>query len=60
MVLPRTSSRRFNKPDGSFGSRTETAVKAFQTAHGLTPDGIVGATTARMLNEALASTAAQG
>ncbi|NLO86748.1 MAG: peptidoglycan-binding protein [Clostridiales bacterium] len=31
--------------DGSFGSGTETAVKAFQTAHKLTSDGKVGDAT---------------
>jgi peptidoglycan hydrolase-like protein with peptidoglycan-binding domain len=43
------------QPDGSFGPATKTAVAAFQTAHGLTPDGIVGATTAKALDEALAA-----
>jgi hypothetical protein len=28
--------------DGDFGSKTENVVKAFQGAHGLTADGIVG------------------
>lgn len=32
-------------PDGSFGSKTEAAVKAWQSKHGLTPDGIVGPIT---------------
>ena len=31
--------------DGIFGSRTETAVRAFQRANGLTVDGIVGPRT---------------
>lgn len=31
--------------DGSFGVRTEIAVKSFQTARGLKPDGIVGLKT---------------
>lgn len=31
--------------DGSFGPKTETAVKAFQKANGCTVDGIVGAQT---------------
>lgn len=31
--------------DGDFGSRTEAAVKAFQTANGLTADGICGRNT---------------
>ena len=32
-------------PDGDFGPATEKAVKAFQTAHSLEPDGEVGAVT---------------
>ncbi len=43
------------KPDGDFGSMTRAAVIAFQTAHGLDPDGIVGPITARSLNQALAA-----
>ena len=43
------------QPDGSFGPTTKAAVAAFQTAHGLTPDGIVGASTAQTLNRALAA-----
>lgn len=31
--------------DGSFGTKTTTAVKAFQTANNLTSDGIVGSVT---------------
>lgn len=31
--------------DGSFGSKTDAAVRAFQKTHGLTVDGIVGAKT---------------
>ena len=38
------------KADGIFGSQTQTAVKAYQTAHNLTPDGIVGPNTWRVLN----------
>ena len=36
-------------PIGKFGPKTEAAVKGWQSAHGLTPDGIVGdATWAKM------------
>jgi len=35
--------------DGSFGSQTYTAVKAFQTRHGIYPSGIVGVKTWRAI-----------
>ncbi len=35
--------------DGEFGPRTERAVKAYQTAQGLTADGVVGQKTYRAL-----------
>jgi putative chitinase len=39
------------EPIGNFGPKTEEAVKAFQTKHGLTPDGIVGdGTWAKVMN----------
>ncbi|MEA2399250.1 MAG: hypothetical protein QOK25_2806, partial [Thermoleophilaceae bacterium] len=31
--------------DGGFGAKTEKAVKLFQGAHGLTPDGVIGPAT---------------
>jgi hypothetical protein len=33
------------KDDGDFGERTEIAVKAAQSAHGLKPDGVIGKDT---------------
>lgn len=39
------------KFDGIFGKITKTAVIKFQTAHGLLPDGIVGAKTRFVLNQ---------
>jgi peptidoglycan hydrolase-like protein with peptidoglycan-binding domain len=41
--------------DGDFGSGTQAAVIAFQEAHNLTQDGIVGTDTAQALNQALAA-----
>lgn len=35
--------------DGVFGSQTEAAVKSFQRNNGLTPDGIIGSATYRLL-----------
>jgi N-acetyl-anhydromuramyl-L-alanine amidase AmpD len=37
--------------DGGFGPETETAVKAFQSKHGLTPDGLVGPETWKALGQ---------
>jgi hypothetical protein len=31
--------------DGGFGAQTQQAVEAFQTAHGLSPDGVIGTAT---------------
>ncbi|MDO8514334.1 MAG: peptidoglycan-binding domain-containing protein [bacterium] len=47
-------------PNGTFGPATEAAVKAFQSAHGLEPVGILGPLTRALLNKgtALANPAA--
>ena len=42
------------EPDGIFGPKTEAAVRAFQTAHGLQIDGIVGPETSGRLLELMA------
>ena len=39
--------------DGIFGSKTEGAVRAFQSSRGLTTDGVVGCNTWRALQEAV-------
>jgi peptidoglycan hydrolase-like protein with peptidoglycan-binding domain len=46
--LSRTMAR--GAPDGIFGPETEEAVKAFQRAHGLRPDGYVGPKTLAALD----------
>jgi Putative peptidoglycan binding domain len=43
------------KVDGDFGTGTQDAVIAFQNAHNLEPDGIVGQQTADAINQALAA-----
>jgi N-acetylmuramoyl-L-alanine amidase len=40
-----------SRPDGVFGRRTESALRAFQRDYGLTPDGICGPATLRALRQ---------
>ncbi len=42
------------RPDGVFGQTTEAAVIDFQGSNNLSPDGVVGTDTVRLLNAALA------
>jgi hypothetical protein len=51
--MPR-STRPNRSLDGVFGAETESAVKRFQTAHRLQPDGVVGAQTVATLDLKLA------
>lgn len=46
--------------DGLFGKGTETAVKKFQSTHGLVVDGVVGAATWKALLNQQSSTTQQG
>lgn len=43
------------KPDGVFGGKTRKAVVVFQRRNDLDADGVVGPTTARAVNRALAA-----
>ena len=43
-------------PTGYFDTKTQVAVKAFQTANKLTSDGIVGTNTATLINKLLLNT----
>jgi hypothetical protein len=47
-------------PDGTFGAATEAAVVDFQQSNNLTPDGIVGTDTVRLLNAALEAKSKSG
>ena len=48
------------QPDGVFGADTEAAVVDFQQSNDLTPDGVVGSETVRLLNAALAQKSSTG
>lgn len=46
--------------DGVFGGKTEEAVQYFQRKNGLTPDGVVGAATAKALGMSLSGASSGG
>lgn len=46
--------------DGAFGKNTETAVKDFQSKHGLTADGLAGEKTLQAISQALISAGKDG
>jgi N-acetylmuramoyl-L-alanine amidase len=48
------------QPDGVFGATTEAAVVDFQQSNNLSPDGVVGTDTVRLLNAALTKKGATG
>lgn len=51
--LLESQSYRTGAVDGKFGSKTEQAVKRYQTTFGLVADGIVGAKTWAKLGDRL-------
>ena len=51
---------KLSEPTGFFGRVTETAVKAYQTAHGLEAVGIVGPLTRAFLNKGVSPSAPTG
>jgi peptidoglycan hydrolase-like protein with peptidoglycan-binding domain len=48
---------KIGEPDGVYGAKTRSAVVRFQKNHNLDADGLVGARTARAMNEELAKRA---
>ena len=42
--------------DGQIGSKTKDAIKKFQSANGLTPDGVIGSRTWQLLSKYLDQT----
>ncbi len=56
--LPKSKAKS-GGPDGLFGFETFTALKHFQTAHKLTPDGVAGKNTLALLDKLMVAKAAK-
>lgn len=52
-LLNHTGTKPTLRPDGSFGISTEDALQRFQSAHGLTVDGVLGVQSLRAIQQAL-------
>jgi peptidoglycan hydrolase-like protein with peptidoglycan-binding domain len=53
--MPISTNSGRNLPDGIFGAETAKTVIAFQRAHELTTDGVVGQNTLARLDELIAA-----
>jgi hypothetical protein len=53
--MPNTTNAKEGIPDGFFGQESKDAVKAFQSAKGLTPDGDIGKDTMTALDVTFAA-----
>jgi peptidoglycan hydrolase-like protein with peptidoglycan-binding domain len=58
--LKKTGSTEALTADGNFGANTQTVTEQLQSAAGLTPDGVVGASTRQALQAALSGKSSSG